>query len=131
MATPQPDLARLAELQRELEARVGAVDGSAAAVLEVGAAVLRFAELEQTAFFPILPLLDPAAHAELGGEHARLRDDLDLLASLAATTPDSPDVAILAQAIAKRMCEHIARDGRLLAQAARLSARARPAGDLP
>ena len=38
---------------------------------------------------------------------------------------------ILAQAIAKRMCEHIARDGRLLAQAARLSARARPAGDLP
>ena len=64
----------------------------------------------------------PLAPARPGGS---------LLASLAATTPDSPDVAILAQAIAKRMCEHIARDGRLLAQAARLSARARPAGDLP
>jgi hypothetical protein len=128
MASPHPDLTRLLELQAELEARVRAVDGSARAVLDVGADVLRFAESEESAFFPILPLLDPAARAELGGEHDQLREDLELLDWLFSTTPDSPDVSTLAEAIARRMCDHIARDGRLLLQAARISARSDASG---
>lgn len=117
------EIDRLMELQRMLEARTSGLGASAADVLEVGAAVLEFAECEEAVFFPLLPLLDPAAKADLGGEHEQLGEDLQLLDSLVATTPDSPDVGILAEAIARRMRTHIARDGRLLAQAARMAAR--------
>ncbi len=116
------EIDQLVEWQRLLEVRTSGLGASAADVLKVGAAVLGFAEREEAVFFPLLPLLDPAARAELGGEHEHLADDLDLLASLVDGTPDSPDVAILADAIARRMRAHIARDGRLLAQAARMAA---------
>lgn len=117
------ELRRLMDLQHTLEVRTSGLGASAPDVLEVGTAVLEFAEREEAAFFPLLPLLDPAAKAELGGEHAQLADDLQLLESLLSTTPDSPDVATLAEALARRMQSHIARDGRLLAQALRMASR--------
>ena len=120
--THHAEIARLVELQRILEARTSALGASAADVLAVGAAVLEFAEREEAVFFPLLPLLDPAAKAELGGEHEQLAEDLQLLDWLMTSTPDSADVGILAEAIVRRMREHIARDGRLLAQAARMAA---------
>ena len=45
----------------------------------VGRDVLAFATAEERLFFPLLPLLDPAARAELGGEHEQLAGDLQLL----------------------------------------------------
>ncbi|HEX6974666.1 MAG TPA: hypothetical protein VF147_09700 [Vicinamibacterales bacterium] len=122
-ATPEVEIERLMELQHALEARTTELGASAADVLKVGSAVLEFAEREEAFFFPLLPLLDPAARAELGGEHEQLAEDLELLEWLVTTTPDSPDVGILADAIARRMRTHIARDGRLLAQAAKMAAR--------
>lgn len=116
------EIQRLMRLQEMLAERTSGLGVSPAEVLEVGAAVLEFAEREESAFFPLLPLLDPAARAELGGEHVQLAEDLQLLEWLISTTPDSPDVATLAEAIARRMRSHIARDGRLLAQAARMAA---------
>jgi len=116
-------IAELLELQRRLAERTREVSGDAVAVLRTGRDVLAFAEREEAAFFPLLPLLDPAALAELGGEHRQLAEDLDLLESLVTTTPDSPDVAALAGALARRIHEHVARDGRLLAQAARMAIR--------
>lgn len=114
-------ITELLEVQRSLAERTRGLAGDAAAVLQTGRAVLTFAEREEAAFFPLLPLLDPAALAELGGEHQQLADDLDLLESLVTTTPESPDVTVLADALARRMEAHIARDGRLLAQAARMA----------
>jgi hypothetical protein len=116
-------LERLMELQRSVEARTEHSGTSAHDVLEVGQAVLEFAHREESAFFPVLRLLDPAARAELEAEHGQLAEDLQLLEWLVNTTPESPDVPVLAEAIARRMQTHIARDGRLLAQAARLAAR--------
>jgi hypothetical protein len=92
-------------------------------VLAFGAEVLAFVASEQPALFPLLPLLDPAARAELELEHARLAEDLELLTSLVDTAADSADAGELAAALARRMRAHIARDGRLLAQAARLAQR--------
>lgn len=115
------ELERLMTLQRTLEERTSGLSASAADVLQVGAEVLAFAEREESAFFPLLPLLDPAARAELGGEHEQLGEDLQLLDWLVKTTPDSPDIPTLAEAVARRMRAHIARDGRLLAQAARMA----------
>lgn len=121
-------LDRLLVLQRALEARMLAVEPSAAFVLDVGRAVLEFASSEEEAFFTLLPLLDPAVRSELGEEHEQLAEDLQLLQWLASTTPDSPDVASLADALARRMHAHVARDGRLLAHAARLAGRQRQTG---
>lgn len=122
MTASPAEIQRLMRLQEILAERTSGLGVSPAEVLEVGAAVLEFAEREESAFFPLLPLLDPAARAELGGEHVQLAEDLQLLEWLISTTPDSPDVATLAEAIARRMRSHIARDGRLLAQAARMAA---------
>ena len=120
---PRADIDQLMDLQKILEVRTSGLGASAADVLKVGAAVLGFARREEAVFFPLLPLLDPAARADLGGEHEQLQEDLQLLDSIVTTTPDSPDVGILAEALARRMREHLARDGRLLAQAARMAAR--------
>jgi hypothetical protein len=119
-----PDtLSRLLAIQQALEARTTAVEQAPASVLEVGKAVLDFASSEEEAFFPILPLLDPAVRSELGDEHEQLAEDLQLLEWLVSTTPDSPDVGTLSDALARRMHAHVARDGRLLAHALRLSER--------
>jgi hypothetical protein len=123
MSEPALDLRRLTALQRELEARTRTLGTDAKDVLETGRAVLTFAEREEAAVFPLLPLLDPAARAELADEHQLLASDLQLLQWLRDTTPESPDVEALAEALARRMRNHIARDGRLLAQAMRLAGR--------
>lgn len=115
-------MTRLLEEQRTLERRLAGAEPSPGEVAEIGAAVLAFAESEESAFFPVLPLLDPSVREELGGEHTALADDLRLLESLMGTTPDSPDVTALSTAVARRIRTHIARDGRLLAQAIRLRA---------
>jgi hypothetical protein len=115
-------LADLQELQRRVERRTDALGADPAEVLAVGRAVLAFAEQEQAAFFPLLPLLDPAARAELEDEHHQLVEDLQLLEWLIETSPESPDVGALAEALARRMRTHIARDGRLLARAMRMAA---------
>lgn len=113
-------LSRLAGLQRSLEVRTGTLDGSAAAVLDIGPALLDFAAAEQRAFLPLLGLLDPLVRAELDDEHEALSRDLDLLKWLVESTPESTDAAVLAEALTARIRRHIARDGRLLAQAQRL-----------
>ena len=118
-------LSRLADLQRSLEARMVSLDGSPAAVLALGPAVLDFAASEEYAFLPLLELLDPAVRAELAGEHDSLAQDLELLGWLVETTPESTDAAVLAEALTRRIRQHIARDGRLLAQAHRLDAAGR------
>jgi hemerythrin HHE cation binding domain-containing protein len=119
--TIHDDLEALLEQQRALLARLDALEPSAAEVLELGAEVLRFAEQEERAFFPLLPLLDPIARAELGHEHDELTEDLELLEWLVATTPESPDVEILAHALIKRVRNHVDRDGRLLLRASKLT----------
>jgi hypothetical protein len=117
---PSDALSRLADLQRSLEARTQALDGSPESVLDIGPVVLDFAATEEQAFLPLLELLEPAVRAELDGEHESLLQDLDLLRWLVDTTPESTDVAVLAEALTSRLRRHIARDGRLLAQAQRL-----------
>lgn len=118
-------LSRLADLQRSLEARTETLDGSPAAVLELGPAVLDFAATEEHAFLPLLGLLDPVVRAELADEHASLSQDLELLRWIVETTPESTDAAVLAEALTTRVRRHIARDGRLLAQAQRIGAAGR------
>ena len=119
--TTHDDLEGLLAQQRSLLERLNAVVPVAGDVLELGTEVLRFAELEEQAFFPLLPLLDPIARAELGHEHDEISEDLQLLEWLIATTPDSPDVEILAAAVLRRARAHVERDGRLLLQASRLA----------
>jgi hypothetical protein len=114
----------LIALQRTLEARIAGTTGTAAAILELGQAVLDFASSEEEAFFPLLPLLDPAARAELAADHDELREDLQLLEWLVSASPDSPDIPPLTAALARRMHAHVTRDGRLLAQAFRLAGHA-------
>jgi hypothetical protein len=118
--TIHDDLEGLLAWQRALLERLSALGTAAAEVLELGTDVLRFAEHEERAFFPLLPLLDPIARAELSHEHDEISEDLKLLEWLLATTPESPDVDILAAAVVRRMREHVERDGRLLLRAARL-----------
>jgi hypothetical protein len=119
--TTHDDLEGLLAQQRALLERLAAVGHDAGEVLTLGTEVLRFAEFEERAFFPLLPLLDPIALAELGHEHDEIREDLKLLEWLLATTPDSPDVGILSAAVVRRVRAHVERDGRLLRRAAGLT----------
>jgi hypothetical protein len=119
--TTHDDLQGLMAQQRRLLERLAAVGHDPREALELGTEVLRFAELEERAFFPLLPLLDPAARAELGHEHDEISEDLKLLEWLLATTPDSPDVEILTAAVVRRVRQHVERDGRLLLRASRLT----------
>lgn len=65
-------------------------------------------------------LLDPVVRAELEGEYLQIAEDLELLQWLLATTPDSPDVAVLSASLARRMRAHVERDARLLSSAAKV-----------
>lgn len=118
--TGRADLEALVAQQRTLLTRLNAATPTAGEILALGQEVLRFAEHEEQAFFPLLPLLDPIARAELGHEHDEIGEDLKLLEWLLATTPDSPDVAILAHAVVRKIRNHVERDGRLLERASRL-----------
>jgi hypothetical protein len=119
------DLERLVDLERSVSRRLDDAGENPEAVVAAGNDVIGFAALEERLFFPILPLLDPLAQAELAREHEQLEDDLQLLGNLMTATPESPDVAALASAVARRLRAHIARDGRLLAQGLRLAAAVR------
>ena len=124
MATPSlKDLEDLAAFERSVSERLADADENPAAVLAAGAAVLAFAQVEERLFFPIVPLLDPLARAELEHEHEQLADDLQLLQSLFTTDPSCPDAAALATALAARLRSHLARDRRLIAHALRLGSR--------
>lgn len=113
-------LAALMEEQRELEARIHDLHASPRETLVVGASLLAFAGHEDEAFSALTPLLEPAVRAELAAEHQRIAEDLDLLDWLLQTTPTSLDVSVLTASLARRMREHICRDGRLLSRAAAL-----------
>jgi hypothetical protein len=119
--TTHDDLEGLLARQRSLLERLNALGPAAGEVLELGTEVLRFAAHEERAFFPLLPLLDPIARAELGHEHDEISEDLKLLEWLIGTTPESPDVEILAAAVVRRVRAHVERDGRLLLRAAGLT----------
>lgn len=119
-------LAPLIDAQRAIEARLHAGGRTPHDVLAVGRDVLAFAAREEDAFESLLPLLDQSARGVLEQEHEHLDEDLRLLEWLLANTPDSPDVTALADSLARRMAEHLERDGRLLARAAALKARRHP-----
>lgn len=119
--TTRDDVEELLARQGALLTRLDGLRGDAGKVLELGTDVLRFAEEEERAFFPLLPLLDPIARAELTHEHGEIGEDLKLLEWLLATTPDSPDVEILAAAVERKVRNHVERDGRLLLRASRLT----------
>jgi hypothetical protein len=115
-----PVLAGLLIEHRRLESCVRTMDASPVEVLAAGQTLLAFAANEDRALASLLRLLDQEVIDELHAEHAELGRDLELLQWLLATTPDSPDAAVLAQSLARRMHQHVSRDGRLLARAAHL-----------
>jgi len=121
--TTRDEVEELLAQQRALLARLDGLRGGAEEVVAVGMEVLRFAEEEERAFFPLLPLLDPIARAELAHQHDEINEDLELLESLLSTTPDSPDVEILAGAVLRKVRNHVERDGRLRLRASRLALR--------
>jgi hypothetical protein len=91
-------------------------------VVALGRSLLAFARREGQSLAVLLSMLEPAVRDDLAAEHERLADDLALLAWLMEAAPQSPDVAMLAESLVRRMREHVSRDGRLLERAARLSA---------
>jgi hypothetical protein len=122
MPATQDVLAALLRSHQAIEARIRQAGQSPADVLGIGQRLLEFATREDEAFRAVLPLLDPAARADLAADHEQLGEDLVLLESLLQHTPDSPDVTALAHSLARRMSQHVERDGRLLARAARMAA---------
>ena len=84
------------------------------AVLSLGAAVLAHGSLERLHLERVLRLVDPSVLRELGQEHQRLQEHLELLRELQQSEPGSEDVAILAAALLERLREHIDRDERTL-----------------
>lgn len=113
-------LSALQDAHSRIEARMRACL-TADEVLNIGHDVLKFAEREEEAFRALLPLIDPAARAGLAAEHEQIEEDLNLLGSLVEQSPQSSDVAALAYSIARRMAQHVERDGRLLARAMTIS----------
>lgn len=119
-------LLSLARSQRAVEQAAHRIDARPGDVLVVGRMLLRLAEHEQDALLPILPLLDPAVRAILEAEHQQIDEDLTLLDWLAATDPDSPDIAVLTTSLTRRIREHLGRDRRLLDRAMSLIAARKP-----
>lgn len=111
-----PDvLDQVARLHQELAERAayGSWE-SVGAVLNLGTAVLLHGTLERWLLHPSHRLLDPAVIRELDGEHARLADDLETLDDLWRSSPGSPDVEVLAEALFRRLRDHLERDERTL-----------------
>ena len=86
-------------------------------VLAAGQTLLAFARQEDQAFSALNRLLEPAVLEEMRAEHEEISRDLELLDWLVTSSPESPDAAVLAESIARRMLQHVSRDGRLLARA--------------
>jgi hypothetical protein len=106
---------------RALDELTRSLDNSPRQVLAAGAALLDFASHEEDTFATLLPLIDPSARIDLAAEHERLAEDLDLLDWLVSTSPDSPDVAVLSESLARRIWHHANRDRRLLERSANLA----------
>jgi hypothetical protein len=121
--TDSPAIPPLLDCQQTLEARMQAPSGPAE-TLALGRCVLEFAAREEDAFGALTGLLDPSVMLELTAEHRQIAEDLELLAWLLEAMPDSPDIPELSESLARRMTEHIRRDGRLLARAAELQSAA-------
>jgi hypothetical protein len=83
----------------------------------IGKALLRFAAQEEAMFSTLATLIDPAAQVELTTDHREIAEDVNLLEWLLQTTPESPDIPVLASSLLQRMQAHVARDGRLLSRA--------------
>ena len=94
---------------------------SPAGVLAAGRTLLGFARREDEAFATLTRWLDPAVLQEMQAEHDEITSDLELLEWLEEAVPDSPDAGVLAESLARRMLQHVSRDGRLLARAAGLT----------
>lgn len=110
-------IAALLREHRLLEDRVHAMPASADQVLEVGQTLLAFARQEDEAFAALRPLLDPVVLSEMGEEHREIGGDLELLEWLVTSAPASPDVAVMTESLARRIRQHVSRDGRLLSRA--------------
>lgn len=102
---------------------MNSLQGSATDILEAGRTLLAFARKEDQALAALAALMEPAVIDELRAEHDEISHDLELLGWIVSTTPESPDAAALAESLARRMHQHVSRDGRLLARAVGLSAR--------
>ena len=119
--TPPHVLSDLLEEHRALEAVIREMIASPPRVLAAGRTLLGFARREDDAFATLSRWLDPIVLEEMRAEHEEITSDLELLEWLAEATPDSPDASVLAESLARRMLQHVSRDGRLLARAARLT----------
>jgi hypothetical protein len=120
---PPALLNELLEEHRSLEDRMSTLQGSPVDVLAAGQTLLSFAQQEDEALAVLTSLMEPAVLNELRAEHEEIGHDLDLLGWIVSTTPDSPDASALAESLARRMHQHVSRDGRLLARAVGLRAR--------
>jgi hypothetical protein len=117
--SPEPQAAasldEIRRIHQDLAERVAEASGECVGeVLNLGSAVLLHGALERLAVLPRLHLLDPAVVRELEVEHARLADDLRTLGELWRTTPTSPDVQSLSDAVFRHLREHLRRDARML-----------------
>lgn len=85
------------------------------AVLNLGATIA--AHATHAAYLSELNrFLDDLVLEELSVEHRRLADDLELLDSLARSTPDSPDIEPLASALVERIQALLEREQRIFYQ---------------
>ena len=115
---PHAVLVDLLRDHRALEDRVRELHPTPELVLAAGQTLLAFARQEDQAFSALNRLLEPAVLDEMRAEHEEISRDLELLDWLVTSSPESPDAAVLAESIARRMLRHVNRDGRLLARAA-------------
>jgi hypothetical protein len=109
------ELDDLAARHGQLRLRAERTAGSdAAAVLELGAAVLVHRALQVARATRILTWLDPAVAARIGAEQDELGQDLELLRELLESEPPSDDATVLAAALLRRIREHLRHDERVL-----------------
>src|SRR5690349_10304543 len=94
-ASPANVLSALLQEHRALEKRIRRMARTPPQVLRAGRTLLEFARHEDQAFATLARWLDPAVLDEMGAEHSQISLDLELLEWLQATTPDSPDAAVL------------------------------------
>lgn len=113
---PTSDLLRRAAREhRRLERLAATVrESDPEAVLQLGAAVVLHGLVEELHLFALHRLLDPSVRDELRAEHDRIEETLSLLEELLAEPVPSDDLAALTAALARRLREHVERDGRVL-----------------
>ena len=114
--SPHPDLLlRVAREHRRLERLAATVrETEPDVVLQLGAAVVLHGLVEELYLFALHRLLDPAVREELRADHDRIEETLSLLEELLADPDPGDDLPVLTAALARRLREHVERDGRLL-----------------